>query len=163
MRYSWPQLHIRLVVSFMKSKRPAHTWGEADVTQGVRSHSTACSVRPYCVHVRKREKNWGMQRSWSRALCRDLNPTFTRVTELHLLKGFRHQEMSVFPRSCDLLKILLKRIGCWLRPIGTPWNLVQVLNPSVLTRRGGRAMTRQWRKEKQSDLAKQWPGFSLDP
>ena len=33
-------------------------------------------------------------------------------------------------------------------------------NPSVLTRRGGRAMTRQWRKEKQSDLAK--PGFSLD-
>ena len=27
------------------------------------AHSTACSVRPYCVHVRKRDKNCGMQRS----------------------------------------------------------------------------------------------------
>ena len=26
------------------------------------AHSTACSVRPYCVHVRKRDKNCGMQR-----------------------------------------------------------------------------------------------------
>ena len=74
--------------------------------------------------------------------------------------------MSVFPRNvCVSRKLwfvedtLLKWIGWRLRQIGTSWNLVQVLNPSVLTRRGGRAMTRQWRKEKKSDLAK--PGFSL--
>ena len=57
-------------------------------------------------------------------------------------------------------RYFLKWIGWCLRQIGTPWNLAQVLNPSVLTRTGGRAMTRQWRKEKQSDLAK--PGFSFD-
>jgi len=37
---------------------------------------------------------------------------------------------------------------------------VQVLNPSVLTWQWGRVMTRQWRKQKQSDFAK--PSFSFD-
>ena len=38
-------------------------------------------------------------------------------------------------------KIKKQRIGWRLRQIGKAWNLVQVQNPSVLTRRGGRAMT----------------------
>jgi len=57
-------------------------------------------------------------------------------------------------------KLKGKKIGWQHQKIWVRWNLVQVLHPLVLTRRGGRAMTRQWRKKRQSDLAK--PDFSFD-
>ena len=45
------------------------------------AHSTACSVRPYCVHVRKRERNKGKAvQLIPHTLQKVLASTFTRVT-----------------------------------------------------------------------------------